>query len=159
ETGELTGYFGKPQRAAHRLPQPVRRPAAQANLLAPIFNAEGRFVGSLGVSSAGGECTGTVAAMMQMLVRMTAHALEERAFRKRYSHQWIVALMPPDGGACCVLLAVGRRHRVTGADYRAQTTLLRGESDAPAVSLWSLFEKNATIFRCPDAGDMPVVLT
>src|SRR5262249_39918901 len=159
ETGELAGYFGKPLREADCLPDLVSRPEAQPSLLAPIFNADGRFVGSLGLSSAEGECTGTVAALMQMLVRMTAHAVEERAFRTRYPREWIVALVPPDGAASCVLLAVDGDHRVIGSDRHARTTLLHGESDAPAVLLWALFEKDATIFRYPEWGDRPVVLT
>lgn len=189
ETGELTGRYGKRQRDGHRLPaltrlneEPKGHNRARAELIdgfaatrdcarsraartkasplaTPIFNAEGSFVGSLDLSSAGGECSGTAAALMQTLVRSTADAIEERAFRKRHAHEWIVALAPPDAGACGVLLAVDRNHRVVGADRRARASLLQGDGAARAASLWSLFEKNAAIFRYTHAGDTPVVLT
>jgi AraC-like DNA-binding protein len=176
ETGELTGRYGKPQRDAHRLPalsghnggadsltidrDSGRGGRTQASALAtPIFNADGSCVGSLDLSSAGGACTGSAAALMQTLVRSTADAIEERAFRKRYAHEWIVGLASPDGSACGVLLAVDGNHRVVGADRRARATLLQRAGAAPAIALWSLFEKNAAIFRCTDAGDVPVVLT
>src|ERR1700732_1212459 len=74
--------------------------------------------------------------MMQMLVRSTAHAVEERAFRKRYAGEWIVALAPPDEADCGVLLAVDRNHRVIGADRRA----------------------GAAVFASPHGGDGPVVV-
>lgn len=183
ETGELTGRYGKPQGLSARSADKINgsnagraewprglatarglvrtgRPRAPTGTLAsPIFDPQGRFVGSLGLSSADGECIGTVAAVMQVLVRMTAHAIEERAFRKRYAREWIVALAPPDGAACGILLAVDRDHRVVGADHRARMTLLQGESDLPPVALWTLFEKNALIFRSIHGGDVSVVLT
>jgi AraC-like DNA-binding protein len=171
ETGELTGRYGKRQHDGHRLPALIggftaardcaRSKAARTQvspLATPIFNAEGSFVGSLDLSSAGGECTGTTAALMQTLVRSTAGAIEERAFRKRYAHEWIVALAPPDAGTCGALLAIDRNHRVVGADRRARAALLQGGGDGRA-SLWSLFEKNAAMFRDTHTGDTPVVLT
>jgi AraC-like DNA-binding protein len=156
ETGELAGRYGKSQFEGHRLPEPAHR--APASLLAsPIFNADGSFVGSLELASAG-DCTGTVAAMMQMLVRSTAHAVEERAFRKRYAGEWIVALAPPDEADCGVLLAVDSHHRVIGADRRARTNLLPSGRGG-AVAFWSLFEKNPAVFASPHGGDSSVVLT
>ena len=96
--------------------------------------------------------------MMQMLVRSTVHAVEERAFRKRYAGEWIVALAPPDEADCGVLLAVDRNHRVVGADRRARTSLLQSDNDN-AVRFWSLFEKNPTVFACTHGEDRPAVLT
>jgi AraC-like DNA-binding protein len=177
ESGELTGHYGKPWLERSRLPAPARsnelhdgfatarglvrssRSRAPAGALAsPIFDPDGSFIGSLGLSPAAGECTGGAAALMQMLVRMAAHAVEERAFRKRYAREWIVALASPDEDAG-VLLAVDRDHRVVGADRRARTTLLQRAGDVLPVGLWSLFEKDAAIFRSPHGGDVPVVLT
>ena len=159
ETGELTGRYGKAQLAGHGLPAPTRRPGPASPFASPIFNADGSFVGSLDVRSAGGECTGTAAALMQMLVRSTAHAVEERAFRKQYAGEWIVAVVPPDGTTCGALLAIDRKYRVVGADRRARTILLQGGRDKPAVAFWSLFEKNATTFACSEGGDRSVALT
>jgi AraC-like DNA-binding protein len=159
ETGQLTGRYGKSEFEGHHMPAPARGTATTSPRDSPIFNADGSFVGSLDVTSAGGECTGTAAALMQMLVRSTAHAVEERAFRKRYAGDWIVALVPPDGETFGALLAVDRSHRVVGADRRARTILLTGERDAPAITFWSLFEKNPAIFACSHDGDRPVALT
>jgi AraC-like DNA-binding protein len=155
ENGGLAGRYGK----SHRATEPAARSGAPAGALAsPIFNADGRLVGSLDLASLNGECSGTVAALMQKLVRSTAHAIEERAFRKRYARQWIVALAPPDGAEFGLLLAVDRHHRVVGADRRARTTLLPIAGEAPTIALWSLFEKNATIFGRSDGADKPVAL-
>jgi AraC-like DNA-binding protein len=57
------------------------------------------------------------------------------------------------------MLAVDRNHRVVGADRRGRATLLPSDGAARAAPLWSLFEKNAAIFRYTHAGDTPVVLT
>jgi AraC-like DNA-binding protein len=156
ETGELAGRYGKSQFEGHHLREPARRAPAD-RLASPIFNAHGSLVGSLALASPG-SCTGTVAALMQMLVRSTAHAVEERAFRKRYAGDWIVALAPPDEADSGVLLAVDRNHRVVGADRRARTSLLPGGSDA-AIAFWSLFEKNPTVLTSPHGGDRPAMLT
>jgi AraC-like DNA-binding protein len=158
EHGELAGRYGK---AHGQYPaKPVNRSRAPASALAsPIFNAEGRLVGALDLASADAECSGAVAALMQKLVRSTAHAIEERAFRKRYAREWIVALAPPDGAECGLLLAVDRHHRVVGVDRWARATLLLSAGGGPATALWSLFERNATIFGRSDGADKPVVLT
>src|SRR5262249_46681982 len=158
ETGELAGRYGKSRLAGLCLPEPARRRTVAASPLAsPIFDADGSFVGSLELAPAA-DCTGTVGAMMQMLVRSTVHAVEERAFRKRHAGEWIVALAPPDEADCGILLAVDRNHRVVGADRRAHTGLLQGDG-AVAAAFWSLFEKNATVFASAHGGDRPVVLT
>ena len=155
ETGELAGRYGKSQFEGHRLPEPARR-APASSLASPIFNAHGSLVGSLALASAA-DCRGTVAAMMQILVRSTAHAVEERAFRKRYAGEWIVALAPPDEADCGVLLAVDSNHGVIGADRRARTNLLPSGRGG-AVAFWSLFERNPAVFASPHGGDRSVVL-
>jgi len=156
ETGELAGRYGKSRLEAFHLPEPVRRAPGLASALAsPIFNADGRCVGFLELTPAG-DCTGTVAAMMKMLVRSTVRAVEERAFRKRHAGEWIVALSLPDEADSGLLLAVDRHHRVVGADRRARTSLLQGDG---ATAFWSLFEKNPTVFASAHGGDRPVVLT
>jgi AraC-like DNA-binding protein len=159
EDGALAGRYGKAHRAGHLPAQPVGRAHASASALAaPIYNAEGRLVGSLDLASADAEYRGTVAALMQKLVRSTAHAIEERAFRKRFAREWIVALAPPDGAEFGLLLAVDRHHRVVGADRHARATLLQTAGGTPASTLWSLFEKNATIFRHSHGTDESVAL-
>jgi AraC-like DNA-binding protein len=158
ESGELAGRYGKSRLEALHLAEPVRRaPGPASPLASPIFNADGSCVGFLELASAG-DCTGTVAAMMQMLVRSTVHAVEERAFRKRHAGEWIVALALPDEADSGLLLAVDRHHRVIGADRRARTSLLQGDG-ADATAFWSLFEKNSTAFGSPNSGDRPVTLT
>lgn len=157
ETGELTGRYGNARFEVQHLPAPARRTPA-GPFASPIFNADGSFVGSLDVRSIDGDCTGTAAALMQMLVRSTAHAVEERAFRKRYAGEWIVAVVPPDGATVGALLAVDRNQRVVGADHRARTILLQGDRNTPPVAFWSLFEKNATIFAQTEGGDTSAAL-
>jgi AraC-like DNA-binding protein len=158
ETGQLAGRYGKSRFEGHRLPA-RRPPAPMSPLASPIFNADGCFVGSLDLASAGSDCTGPAAVLMQRLVRSTAHAVEERAFRKRHAREWIVALAPLDEADCGVLLAVDRNHRVVGADRRARAAMLANDRDASATAFWSLFEKNATIFGHSHAEDKPVLLT
>jgi AraC-like DNA-binding protein len=158
KSGELTGRYGKPRLEGLCLPEPARRRSASAGALAsPIFDADGSFVGSLELAPVG-DCSGTEGAMMQMLVRSTVHAVEERAFRKRHAGEWVVALACPDEADCGVLLAVDGNHRVIGADRRARTGLLQGNG-AAAMAFWSLFEKNPTVFASAHRGDRPVVLT
>jgi AraC-like DNA-binding protein len=158
EGGQLAGRYGKSRFEGHCLPAGCP-PAPMSPLASPIFNADGGFVGSLDLASAGSDCTGPAAALMQRLVRSTAHAVEERAFRKRYAREWIVALAPLDEAGCGVLLAVDRNHWVVGADRRARAALLVNDSDASATAFWSLFEKNVTIFGHSLAEDKSVVLT
>ena len=116
--GALAGRYGKAQRGGHLAGQPADAQASASALAAPIYNADGRLVGSLDLASAEGECSGAVAALMQKLVRGTAHAIEERAFRKRYAREWIVALAAPDDAEFGLLLAIDCHHRVIGADRR-----------------------------------------
>lgn len=160
ESGQLAGRYGKAQRDGRDSAEPTGRARASASPLAsPIFNADGRHVGSLDLTSADGECSGTVATLMQKLVRSTAHAIEERAFRRRYAREWIVALAPPEGAEFGLLLAIDRQHRVVGADRRARAIFLQPAGGASVTALWSLFEKNATIFGHSDGTDRPVALT
>ncbi|MBV8826894.1 MAG: helix-turn-helix domain-containing protein [Bradyrhizobiaceae bacterium] len=158
ENGELAGRYGKAQSDEVRSAKVGQRTRASA-LASPIFNAEGRVVGSLDLASANGACGGPAAALMQKLLRSTAHAIEERAFRKRYAREWIVALAPPDGTEFGLLLAIDGHHRVVGADRRARTTLLQTAANTPAIAFWLLFEKNPTIFRHSQGEDKPVALT
>ena len=186
ESGDLIGRYGKPRSEWHRVRAAGRsngrlsaradaalesdggilfardlaasRHAGAGPFASPVYDPDGRLVGSLDLSrfdGAGAE----MPAVMQTLVHTTAQALEERAFRSRYAREWVLALVPREGIGGGILLAVDRRQRVVGADRRARTTLLRGKSDALPIALWSLFEKNPAIFRYAHVGDMPAVLT
>lgn len=121
---------------------------------APIFGADGRLVAVLDVSAIDPERSERAHALTGALTIASARAIEERFFRDRFRREWIVAAAPPEGGPT-LLLAVDGDQRIVGANRAARTVLLLDEPNLHAgISLWTLFEPNAGLFRRGDAADV-----
>ena len=124
-------------------------------LAAPIFDAESGLLGFLDALPTHGELTGEASTLARTVMRTTARAIEERSFRKRYRREWIIALAPPDGGGCGILLAVDGQQRIVGADRHAGSTLSASNVNlGSGPTLWALFEKDAALFRARNGGDI-----
>jgi AraC-like DNA-binding protein len=124
-------------------------------LAAPIFDAESGLLGFLDALPTHGELTGEASTLARTVMRTTARAIEERSFRKRYRREWIIALAPPDGGGCGILLAVDGQQRIVGADRHAGSTLSASNVNlGSGPTLWALFEKDAALFRDRNPGDI-----
>jgi AraC-like DNA-binding protein len=96
-------------------------------------------------------------ALTGALTVMAARAIEERFFRERFRSHWIVAVALPEGSPG-MLLAVDDDQSIVGANRTARRFLWREE---PRVggSLWSVFNRNAALFRRKDQSDIPAHLT
>jgi AraC-like DNA-binding protein len=126
---------------------------------APIFDDDGKLVAVLDVSSVDPQLSERSHALTGALTEASARAIEERSFRERFRREWIVAVAPPDGAGSAMLLAVDRDQRIVGADRNSRTTLLRNNhSLEKGVSLWAVFERDHTLFRHKDRGDLPARL-
>ena len=125
-------------------------------LAARIFDAEGGLIGFLDVLPTDGGLTVEASALANTVLRMTARAIEERTFRRRYHREWIIALATPDGGGPGMLLAVdGQRQRIVGADRYAQSTLSGCNVNlGKGLTLWAFFEKDGALFRKGNVGDI-----
>lgn len=131
---------------------------------APIFDAERRLIGTLDVQPLDVDAPERPDALTRAIINAAARAIEERAFRERHRRDWIVAAMPEDASRPAILIAVDRDQYIVGAD-RYGFALLAGHAAAlecrtvgKRVSLWALFERNATPFRNRDHGDVAAVL-
>jgi AraC-like DNA-binding protein len=139
-----------------------RAPSISAQVPSPsclaerIFDAEGGLIGFLDVLPTDGGLTVEASALANTVLRTTARAIEERAFRKRYHREWIIALATANGGSPGMLLAVsGQQQRIVGADRYAQSTLAgRNVNLRKGLTLWAFFEKDAALFRKGNVGDI-----
>jgi len=96
-------------------------------------------------------------ALTGALTVMSAHAIEERFFRERYCSAWIIAVALPEGSPG-MLLAVDGSQSIVGANRTARMSPLREELRV-GNSLWSVFNRNAALFRRRDQTDIPTQLT
>jgi AraC-like DNA-binding protein len=98
-------------------------------------------------------------ALAGALTTNSARAIEERFFRDYFRHEWIVATAPPEGGAAGMLLAVDGDHRIVGANRTARTSLMLDDDRLrTGVSLWTIFERDPTLFRRREAADITTQL-
>jgi AraC-like DNA-binding protein len=86
----------------------------------------------------------------------TARAIEERLFREQFRRDWIIAIAP-DGTGSTILLAVDQDQRIVGGDRNAHMRLSR-RSGGLEEDLWAVFERDHTLFRHKDRGDLSVQL-
>jgi AraC-like DNA-binding protein len=144
----ITRPLARKERTIESLPK-------KSCLAAPIFDAESGLLGFLDALPTHGELTGEASTLARTVMRTTARAIEERSFRKRYRREWIIALAPPDGGGCGILLAVDGQPRIVGADRHAGSTLSASNVNlGSGPTLWALFEKDAALFRDRNPGDI-----
>jgi AraC-like DNA-binding protein len=124
----------------------------------PIFGDDGTLLAVLDVSAIDPDLAEHAHALTGVLTVNAARAIEERRFRERFHRAWIVAAARTDGGG--MLLAVDADQRIVGADRAARDTLMldAGKLDA-GISLWSVFERDLSVFRRKEAGDFPARFT
>jgi AraC-like DNA-binding protein len=131
----------------------------KSGLAAPIFDPEGGLLGFLDILPTKGDLSGEASILARTVMRTTARAIEERSFRKRYRREWIIALAHPDSGGRGMLLAIDGQQRIVGVDRQARSTLSASNVDlGSGPTLWSLFEKDAALFRNSNIGDIHAAL-
>ena len=122
---------------------------------ARIFDHEGNAIASLGVSSIDSDLCERSQLVIGAVVQASARAIEERAFRARYRSEWIVTGVRRAGVRSGIVFAVDSNQRVVGADRDARAMLLRAGYDVGEnTSLWSLFERDLSLFQPMHAGDV-----
>jgi AraC-like DNA-binding protein len=140
----------------HRAPSISARDPSLSSLAAPIFDADGGLIGFLDVLPRDGGLTVEASALANTVLRTTARAIEERAFRRRYHGEWIIALATPHGGGTGMLLAVdGQHQRIIGTDRYARSMMSGCKLNlGHGVALWAFFEKDGALFRKGSVGDI-----
>jgi len=123
---------------------------------APIFDGEGNMLGFLSLAIRDGKVHGEPSILARSLMWMTAQAIEERSFRKRYCREWIVALAPRSVGGRGMLLAVDDHLRIAAINRHGQA--MNGRRMKTGVSLWAFFEKDPALFRNQNMGDIAATL-
>ena len=122
---------------------------------APVFNVDGSLMAVLDVSAIDPERSERAHALAGALTTSSARAIEERFFREQFRQQWIVAVAPPNGGAAGMLLAVNGDHRIVGANRTARTSLMLNDQRLrTGISLWTVFERDPTLFRRKEPADI-----
>jgi AraC-like DNA-binding protein len=92
------------------------------------------------------------------LVVNSARQIEERLFRERFSHAWIIAVAP-EADHSGALLAVDREHRVIGADRFARCQFaIDQRALETGTGVWTIFSRNSAIIRRGVGSDYPVRL-
>jgi AraC-like DNA-binding protein len=124
---------------------------------APVFDPQGRLLAVLDVSAIDPALSESAHALTGALTVMSARAIEERFFRERYRSDWTIALGLPESSRG-MLLAVDGDQRIVGANRTARMSPLR-EDLRVGNSLWSVFNRNAALFRRRDQTDIPTQLT
>jgi AraC-like DNA-binding protein len=124
---------------------------------APVFGPHGRLMAVLDVSAIDPALSESAHALTGALTVMAARAIEERFFRERFRSHWIIAVALPEGSPG-MLLAVDGDQGIVGANRTARMSLWR-EQPRIGDSLWSVFNRNAALFRRKDQSDIPAQLT
>jgi transcriptional regulator of acetoin/glycerol metabolism len=126
---------------------------------APIFGIDGRLMAVLDVSAIDPERSERAHALTGALTTNSARAIEERFFREQFRQEWVVAVAPPEGGTAGMLLAANSDQRIVGANRTARTSLVLDDYRLrTGVSLWTVFERDRTLFRRKDAADISTQL-
>jgi transcriptional regulator of acetoin/glycerol metabolism len=122
---------------------------------APVFGVDGRLIAVLDVSSIDPELSERAHALTGALTIRSARAIEERFFREQFRREWIVAVVPPEGGATGMLLAIDSSQRIIGANRVARASLLLDDRGLQAgTSLWSIFDRDPDLFRRQNRTDI-----
>jgi AraC-like DNA-binding protein len=107
----------------------------------------------LNISSVDPSLSERAHALTGVLTTTAARAIEERFFRERFHRDWMVAIVPRDGGPG-MLLAVDRDHRILGANRTARASLdLDDQKLQHGIGLWSIFRRNEDLFRARHCND------
>jgi transcriptional regulator of acetoin/glycerol metabolism len=127
---------------------------------APVFDADAHLVAVLDVSSMDPQLSAQAHALTLPLVVNSARQMEERLFRERFFHAWIVAIAPQEDDTPGALLAVDREHRVIGADRFARRQFaLDQRAVETGTGVWTIFSRNSAILKRGVRSDYPIQLT
>jgi AraC-like DNA-binding protein len=122
---------------------------------ARIFDPEGEPIATLGVSSIDPDPSERSQLVIAAIVKASARAIEERAFRARYRSEWIVAGVRRATVRSAMVFAVDRNQCIVGADRDARAMFLRaGKKVGDGLSFWTLFERNSSLFPPMQTGDV-----
>src|SRR5258705_779391 len=109
---------------------------------APVFGADGRLVAVLDVSAIDPDLSEGAHALTGALTVRSARAIEERFFREQFRREWIIAVVPPEGGVTGMRLAIDGDQPILGANRAARTAPLLDDRGLRGwVSLWTIFEQ------------------
>ena len=125
---------------------------------APIFDHTDKLIAVLDASSINPNLSEGSHAMAGALAVATAHAIEERLFREAFRSCWIIAAITEahDAG---ILLAVDRDFQIVAVGRSARTFMgLRDLSLEQRSSLWTVFERDAALFRVNGQVDRTVTI-
>jgi hypothetical protein len=126
---------------------------------ASIFGVDGSLIAVLDVSAIDPERSERTHALTGILTANSARAVEERFFREQFREGWIIATMPPEEGTRGMLLGVDGNQRIIGANWTARTPCLLDDYRLRSgIGLWTLFERDPTLFRRRDGGDITAQL-
>jgi transcriptional regulator of acetoin/glycerol metabolism len=127
---------------------------------APVFDADARLAAVLDVSSIDPQLSAQAHALTLPLVVNYARQMEERLFRERFSHAWIIAIAPHSNDTPGALLAVDKQHRVIGADrFARQQFALDQRALEAGTGVWTIFSRNGAVLHRGGRTDYPVQLT
>ena len=122
---------------------------------APIFGVDGRLLAVLDVSAIDPGRSEQAHALTGALTVNSARAIEERFFREYFYREWIVAIAPPEEDEPGMLLAVDGDQRIVGANRIARTSFSLDDRKLQAgIGLWTIFERDAEMFRRKDGTDV-----
>jgi AraC-like DNA-binding protein len=123
---------------------------------APIFDVDGSLLAVLDVSACDPALSEGAHTLTGALTTRTARAIDERFFRERFRHEWIVALALSQQSGPSALLAVDAGQRIAGAN-RVARTVLKIDDDGlrNGISFWQLFKRDGQLFRRTGDGDLP----
>ena len=122
---------------------------------APVFGVDGSLMAVLDVSAIDPKLSERAHALAGALTVRSARAIEERFFREQFRREWMVAVVPPEGGELSMLLAIDRNQCIIGANRVARMSLLLDDRKLRAgISLWAIFERDFDLFRRNDRTDI-----
>jgi transcriptional regulator of acetoin/glycerol metabolism len=127
---------------------------------APVFDADARLAAVLDVSCMDPQLSAQAHALTLPLVVNSARQIEERLFRERFAHAWIIAIAPQEDDTPGALLAIDREHRIIGADRfaRRQFDLDQRALDI-GTAAQTIFSRNSAILQRGVRADYAVQLT
>ncbi len=126
---------------------------------APVFGVDGKLMAVLDVSAIDPGLSESAHALTGTLAVTAALATEERFFREHFRRCWVIAFASAEDGAGSTLLAVDGDQRIVGANRAARASLaLDDRAIQKGAGLWTVFERNADLFRRNDGVDIPTQL-
>ena len=136
------------------------QPAPGASALStPIFDAEGRALGSLNIIKTDAAPSDYSEALLRALVEPAVRAITERWFRLVHRSHYVVAAMRRNAPQTAILFATDRDQRLVGADRQARRMMEeKGQRMGNLLAVAALFRHNPTLLRRRGYGDVSTTL-